>query len=76
VAARKELPAVFHPPDHDGRMDPAKGRRVELGDAYVRYAAVCRAKSRRAVTPEQFADAMGTFCEIAKIKTRMIGGRP
>ena len=51
VASRKEAPAgPIHRIMHDA-LEPARGRRVELGQGYLRYAAICKAEGRTPVTP-------------------------
>jgi hypothetical protein len=52
-------------------LEPAKGQRVELGAAYLAYAAACKRTGSAALTPDQFADAMVAFCKATGIRTRI-----
>ena len=51
-------------------LDPADGERVEMADAYRRYAQECAKDSKRPVTPEQFAEPLARFCKGAGIRTK------
>ena len=52
---------------------PAKGQRVELGEAFMRYSELCRAEGRDPVTTDVYMDAMARFCKVAGIRTRIVG---
>jgi hypothetical protein len=54
-------------------LQPAKGQRVELGRAVLRYAAQCKAEGREPVPPDVFMDAMARFCKTVGIKAKIIG---
>lgn len=69
--ARQEPPAGPVPRIMTGALEPAKGERLELGKAYSRYVAVCKAEARAAVTPNQFMDAMAKFCKQVGIKSKI-----
>ena len=51
-------------------LDSAEGERVEMADAYRRYAQECAKDSKRPVTPEQFAEPLARFCKGAGIRTK------
>jgi hypothetical protein len=51
-------------------LDSAEGERVEMADAYRRYAHECAKDSKRPVTPEQFAEPLARFCKGAGIRTK------
>jgi hypothetical protein len=51
-------------------LDSADGERVEMADAYRRYAQECAKDSKRPVTPEQFAEPLARFCKGAGIRTK------
>ena len=75
VAARREPPAGAVGQIMTDALEPARGQRVELGQGYLRYAAVCKAQSQEPVTPDQYMDAMVTFCKGIGIRTRIIGDK-
>lgn len=50
-------------------LEPQRGSRVELGQAYSRYSAECRSARAEPVTPDQFMDAMAGLCKVVGIKT-------
>ena len=52
---------------------PAKGQRVELGEAFMRYSELCRAEGRDSLTTDVYMDAMARFCKVAGIRTRITG---
>jgi hypothetical protein len=75
VASRKEAPAgPIRRIMHDV-LEPARGRRVELGQGYLRYTAICKAEGRTPVTPDQYMDAMVGFCKVTGIRTKIEGNR-
>jgi hypothetical protein len=51
-------------------LDPADGERVEIAEAYRRYAQECAKESKRPVTPEQFVEPLARFCKGAGIRTK------
>jgi len=71
VAARKDPPAGPVAQIMTGALEPAKGQRVELGAAYLSYAAACRRTGAVSLSPDQFADAMVGFCKATGIRTRI-----
>ena len=56
-------------------LQPAKGRRVEIGKVFEGYAAVCEAEGLRALTPDQFIDPTQRLCQECSIQTRVVGKR-
>jgi hypothetical protein len=75
ATAKKERPAGPIPRIMTAVLEPARGQRVELGEAFVRYAAECKAKAREAVPPDVFLDAMARFCKTVGIKTKIISDK-
>jgi hypothetical protein len=56
-------------------LEPAKGQRVELSEAFSRYVAECKIESREPVSPDVFMDAMAHFCNGVGIKTKIINDK-
>lgn len=53
---------------HDAALEPAKGRRVELGQGHLRYTAICKAEG---CTPRH----MVGLCKVTGIRTKTGGNR-
>jgi hypothetical protein len=51
-------------------LEPSQGGRVEIGDAYRRYAQECAKESKRSVSPDQFVEQLDRFCKGADIRTK------
>jgi hypothetical protein len=51
-------------------LDPADGERVEIAQAYRRYAQECARENKRPVSPERFAEALARFCKAVGIRTK------
>lgn len=75
VAAKKEPPAGPVPQIMTDALEPAKGQRVQLEAAYVRYASECKVSQREPVEPDVFMDALARFCKVTKIRTKLDCGR-
>ena len=52
-------------------LEPQRGPRVGLGQAYSRYSAECRSARAEPVTPDQFMDAMPGLCKVVGSKTKI-----
>lgn len=56
------------------RLEGAKGREVEFGEAYEDYSAWCRECSVEALGAELFAEAMKRICEKTRVRIKAKGG--
>jgi hypothetical protein len=56
-------------------LQPAKGRRVEIGKVFEGYAAAYEAEGLRALTPDQFIDPTQRLCQECSIQARVVGKR-
>jgi hypothetical protein len=54
-------------------LEPASASRIELAAVYRRYAAECAAAGGPAVTAQQFAEPLASFCKGAGIRTKTEG---
>jgi len=73
IAAKKEQPAV--PRIMSAALTRAKNQRVDLEDAFKRYAADCRSEGREPVDPLAFSDAIARFCRSRRIQLMIDGER-
>ena len=52
-------------------LEPQRGSRVALGQAYWRYSAECRSARAEPVTPDPLMDAMAGLCKVVGMKTQI-----
>src|SRR5262249_21200312 len=74
IAPKKEQPAGV-PRIMSAALVRAKNQRVDLEDAFKRYAADCRSEGHEPVDPIAFSDAIARFCRSRKIQLMIDGER-
>ena len=52
-------------------LEPQRGSRAKLRQAYSRYSAECRSARAEPVTPDQFMDAMAGLCKVVGIRAKI-----
>ena len=73
LATKKEQPAV--PRIMSAALTRAKNQRVDLEDAFKRYAADCRSEGQEPVDPIAFSDEIARFCRSRRIQLMIDGER-
>jgi hypothetical protein len=75
LPAKKEAPANIIARIMSAAMTRAKHQRVDLEDAFRRYAAECRTEGREPVDPVTFSEAIARLCRRGGIELMIDGDR-
>jgi hypothetical protein len=70
VSSASDRPVGAIPKILTAALEPASDERVEMVDAYRRYAQGCAIEGKQPVSPEQFAEPLARFCKGAGIRTK------